>query len=218
MLQQSYVSRYFGNNMSRLGSMSMACRKWLPAALVAGVCLGSASLARHADAATITPNAPTAVAGSSFTLTLFDTIDPGSGIGAIDLQITFDSKLLSLTSVMDGALLTDAGWDPAYFGPTGGVSISEDAYTGNDPEGTGSIILATFSVLASAPTVSTEISFQSTSDANKSPYEYHLTPISEMIGITAASTPPTTVPEPGTVVLLLAPMLAAASLKRRERC
>ena len=196
----------------------MACRKWLPAALVAGVCLVSASLARHADAATITTNAPTAVAGSSFTLTLFDTIDPGSGIGAIDLQITFDSKLLSLTSVMDGALLTDAGWDPAYFGPTGGVSISEDAYTGNDPEGKGSIILATFSVLASAPTVSTEISFQSTSDANKSSYEYHLTPISEMIGITAASTPPTTVPEPGTVVLLLAPMLAAASLKRRERC
>ena len=196
----------------------MAGNKWLPLVLVAGIWLGALSTAPRTEAATLTPLSPTVVAGSSVSITLSDTISGADAIAGVDLQVTFASSLLALTSVTNGSLLVD--YDAPYpFFSNGVISIQEDPNALNDPDGTGSVLTLTFTALSADPSISTKVTLQTSTQAKGVFEEYQLAPISTFINITAAPViPPTTVPEPGTLVLVLAPMLAAACLKRRDRC
>jgi hypothetical protein len=192
----------------------MAGNKWLPAALAAGVCLGSLALDQSAVAASLTSPSPTVIAGNSITLTLNDTISRDDFIAGIDLLITFDHSLLTLVSVVDGTDLPDFG--PILFNAANGlIDIPE---TDLDASGSGSVVLLTFTAKMSDPTTSTIVTAQTSSKALGVDEEYQLAATSSTVNITAAPvTPPATLPEPGTVVLLLAPLLAAASLKLRAR-
>ena len=196
----------------------MAGNKWLPLVLVAGIWLGALSTAPRTEAATLTPLSPTVVAGSSVSITISDTISGADAIAGVDLQVTFASSLLALTSVTNGSLLVD--YDAPYpFFSNGVISIQEDPNALNDPDGTGSVLTLTFTALSADPSISTKVTVQTSTQAKGVFEEYQLAPISTFINITAAPViPPTTVPEPGTLVLVLAPMLAAACLKRRDRC
>ena len=196
----------------------MAGNKWLPLVLIAGIWLGALSTAPRTEAATLTPLSPTVVAGSSVSITLSDTISGADAIAGVDLQVTFASSLLALTSVTNGSLLVD--YDAPYpFFSNGVISIQEDPNALNDPDGTGSVLTLTFTALSADPSISTKVTVQTSTQAKGVFEEYQLAPISTFINITAAPViPPTTVPEPGTLVLVLAPMLAAACLKRRDRC
>ena len=201
--------------------------KWVPASLVAGVCFGIISVGPLAQAATLDPLPLTIVAGGTTVVTLNDNIDAGDGIEIADLIITFDASLLTLTSVANGSLLVN--WlapvshvttvDSMTHIATESISLSEDAFnlSSLDAAGQGSVVSLTFTALAADPTTMTELTASTTPTSGTSIYQ--LAKITNNVGITAATvTPPTTVPEPGTIALLLAPMLAAASFKRRDRC
>ncbi len=178
--------------------------------------LAASAFGVHAQS--LSPNPAPVTAGSSVDVTLTDTInDPTDvlAIAAIDLTVTFDSTLLSLTNVTDGSLLTSLSWDPAVFnGTTGSISISE-GLAANDLNGSGGIVVLTFTALSTDPTTTTPISIATSTASVGAPEEYQLPSTSGSVSITALPPVNTPIPAPGVGALLL-PALALIRLRARK--